>query len=337
MRILFDPAPRTAAEIFSRDAESRFRAAHDVVEFEGGDRAAFYSRHLPETEIVIGQQPLDKAALDSAPRLRAIFNVETNFLPNIDYERCFERGIHVLAPSSVFALPVAEIGLGMALSLARDIHTAHGDFIAGEEKYGLEGNAEAELLTGAEVGFVGFGDLGRALHRLLAGFSPTVRVYDPWLPEGYLERLGVTPASLDDVLSGSRFVFIVATVTTENAHLLDAEKLALMQQGAMLLLLSRAAVVDFSALADACSAGRIRAATDVFPEEPVAADDPIRQVPNLLFSAHRAGALVSALHQIGALVMEDLDLIGRGLPPVACRRSERETVMRIRSKPIEAT
>ena len=278
---------------------------------------------------------MEKTRLDLSPKLRCIINVETNFLPNVDYEACFQRGIHVIAPSSVFAAPVAEIGLGMALSLARGIHTAHGDFVAGQELYGLEGNGEAELLAGAEVGFVGFGDLGRALHKLLAGFQPRIRAFDPWLSDGALERFGVTPASLDEVLSMSRFVFVVATITTENAHLINAEKLAMMQKGAKLLLLSRAAVADFAALKEFAGSGRIQVATDVFPEEPVAADDPIRLVPNILFSAHRAGALTSALQNIGKLVLEDLGQVARGLPPIACKRAERETVMRLRSKPID--
>ena len=335
MRILFDPDPRAAPDIFTPADLDTFFNTYDVVAWQGEDRDVFYRKHLPDADVVISQQPMEKARLDLARRLRCIINVETNFLPNVDYEACFQRGIHVIAPSSVFAAPVAEIGLGMALSLARGIHTAHGDFIAGRELYGLEGNQQAELLAGADVGFVGFGDLGRSLHRLLAGFQPKVRAFDPWLPDGVLERLGVTPASLDEVLSKSRFVFVVATITTENAHLLNAEKLALMQKGAKLLLLSRAAVADFAALKEFAGSGRIQVATDVFPEEPVPAADPIRQVPNILFSAHRAGALTSALQNIGKLVLEDLGQVARGLPPVACKRAERETVVRLRSKPID--
>lgn len=335
MRILYDPSPRATEDIFSADAKEKFFSTYDVIAWNGEDRDVFYRRHLPETEVLISQQPMERDRLDLAPKLRAIVNVETNFLPNVDYEACFQRGVHVIAPSSVFAAPVAEMAVGMALSLARGIHSSHGDFLKGEELYGLDGNQTAELLAGSDVGFVGFGDLGRATHKLLAGFNPTVRAFDPWLPEGVLSRLGVIPASLDEVLSMSRFVFVVATITTENAHLLNAEKLGLMQQGAKLLLLSRAAVADFKALAEAASSGRILVATDVFPEEPVAQDDPIRKIPNILFSAHRAGALTSALENIGNYVLEDLGQIARGLPPVACKRAERETVMRIRSKPID--
>lgn len=337
MRILYDPAPRRSDEIFSAPDLARFLGDHSVIEVPPADRAACYDRHLPEVDVVISQQDMFRDRLDRAPGLRAIVNVETNFLPNIDYDLCFQRGIHVITPASVFAQPVAEMGLGMALSLARGIHGAHGDFVAGREAYGLDGNRNAELLTGSRIGFVGFGDLGRALHRLLVPFGARVQAHDPWLPDGMLRRAGVEPASLDRVLGENRIVFVVAAVTSDNTHLLDAPALARMEDGAMLILLSRAALMDFNAMATEAASGRLRFATDVFPEEPVARDDPIRQVPGVLFSAHRAGALTGALQQIGALVLEDLGQIARGLPPVACRRAERETVARLRSKPVSVT
>ncbi len=336
MRILYDPDPRTSEEIFAPGALAAFRGAHEVTEWEGtGGRDAFYARHLPQAEILISQQPMARDRLDMAPNLRAIFNVETNFLPNVDYEECFRRGIHVLAPSSVFALPVAEMALGMALSLARNIHGEHEAFRQGREKWLFDGNREAELMTGSTVGFVGFGDLGRALHKLLQPFGVRVQVYDPWLPEGHLRRLGVEPVGFDRVMADNRFVFVMATITTENRHLIDARALSLMQKGAMLLLMSRAAVADFAALAEAAASGRVRIGTDVFPEEPLPKDDPLRGVPGILFSPHRAGALTLALQEIGERVMEDIGLIAKGLPPVACRRAERETVARMRSMPVK--
>jgi len=335
MRILYDPTPRRTEEIFDDEHAAAFFGTHEVVTVDPERRDDIYAAELARAEIVIGQQPMGRDRLDAAPHLRAIFNVETNFLPNIDYERCFQRGIHVLAPSSVFALPVAEIGLGMALSLARNIHGAHGDFRAGRERYGLAGNADAELLTGSEIGMIGFGDLGRALHRLLAPFNARIRVFDPWLPDGLLRRQGVEPADFETVLERSRLVFVVASVTSENRQMIDHRALSRIADGGMLVLLSRAALADFDALAAEAGSGRLRIATDVFPQEPVAPDDPIRRVPGMLFSAHRAGALTSALQQIGALVLEDLAQIARGLPPVSCRRAERETVGRLRSKPVE--
>jgi len=334
-RILYDPEPRTTEEIFSPEDRQRFFDLYDVVTVDPENRDQCYQQYLPVTDVLISQQAMDKPKLDSAQNLRAIFNVETNFLSNIDYDICFARGIHVLTPASVFADPVAEIGLGMALSLARDIHSAHVAFQEGAEQYGLAGNDRAELLTGSDIGFVGYGDLGKALHRLLQPFNTRSRVYDPWLPDNFLERHGVEPTSLEAVLSKSRVVFVVASVTTDNQQLFNENTLSLMQDGAMLILLSRAALADFNALAVEAGSGRLRIATDVFPEEPVSLNDPLRQVPNMLFSAHRAGALTSALQQIGALVLEDLQQISAGLPPISCRRAQQETINRLRSMPVQ--
>lgn len=334
MRVLFDPEPRSNAEIFSPATHSAFHTAFDVIEWQGEDRDAFYARHLPETDILVSQQPMGRDRLNLAQRLRAIFNVETNFLPNIDYEECFRRGIHVLAPGAVFALPVAEMALGMALSLARNIHGEHAAFLRGEEKWLFDGNRESELLTGSKVGIIGFGDLGRTLHRLLLPFGCRVQAHDPWLPAGHLRRLGVEPAGFETVMRENRFIFVMAAITTENRSMIDAKALGMMQAGANLLLMSRAAAADFPALCAAAASGRIRVATDVFPSEPLPKDDSIRSVPNMLFSPHRAGALTLALREIGDRVLEDMDLIARGLAPVACRRAERETVARFRSMPV---
>jgi len=182
---------------------------------------------------------------------------------------------------------------------------------------------------------VGYGDLGKALHKLLQPFNASISVYDPWLPENYLIRQGLRPASFESVLRESRVVFVVAAVTADNHQLFNRNTLSLMPDRAMLILLSRAALADFNALADEAASGRLRIATDVYPEEPVAANDPLRQIPNMLFSAHRAGALTYALQQIGALVLEDLQQIKAGLPPVSCRRAERETISRLRSMPVQ--
>lgn len=335
MRVLYDPEPRTTDDIFSAPELADFRARYRVTEWQGQGRDAFYDRHLPDTEILISQQPMDARRLAKAPNLKAIFNVETNFLPNIDYEEALRRGIHVLAPGAVFAAPVAEMALGMALSLARNIHGEHAAFLKGQEKWLFDGNRSSELLGGSTVGIIGFGDLGKALHRLLAPFHCRIQAHDPWLPPGHLKRLGVEPVDFDTLMQNNRFVFVMAAITTANKGLIDARALSLMQPGAMLLLMSRAAAADFPALTEAAASGRIRVASDVFPTEPLPPDDPIRQTPNMLFSPHRAGALTFALREIGTRVLEDMDLIAKGLPPVACRRAERETVAMMRSKPVD--
>jgi phosphoglycerate dehydrogenase-like enzyme len=328
------PEPRSLELIFTLEDEAKLRRDYQVFEGLGLTASKAVEEHIAEASFIIGQPDLPRQILQQARKLKAILNVESNFLDNMDYDYCFVNGIHVLTTGRVFAVPVAEIGLGMALNLERNITGADRAFRMGKELWGGIGNREARLMSGGNIGFVGFGDLGRALHRLLAGFRATIRVFDPWLPAGVLKDQGVEPVSLDDVLTKSDVIFVVASVTSENGGFLGAAEFAKMRKGTSFVLLSRAGVVDFDALMAAVKSGHIRAASDVFPEEPLPADHPVRKLEGFILSAHRAGALDVAFKQMGKMVLDDMDLMTRGLPPITCRRAERETVGRMRSKPV---
>ena len=333
--ILADPLPRTLPMICAPDVRARLEA---LGRLEVSDAApmdpARVDALLPEAVALIGQTDLPAERIARAERLRVVINVEGNFLPNVDYAACRARGIHVLCASPAFADAVAESALGMAIDLARGIGAADRAMRAGTERYGLESNAGAFLLTGAPVGIVGFGDLGRALRRLLAPFRCPVRVFDPWLPAEAIRREGAEPAALDDLLAGSRVVFVLAAATSDNAGFLGDRELRLLPDGAVLALMSRAGVVDFEALVRVVAEGRIRAAVDVFPEEPLPAGHPLRALDGVLLSPHRAGGMPEAFLEIGRLAVGDLELVLRGLPPVLCRRAEAETVDRMRSRPV---
>ncbi len=333
-KVISVPEPRSLELIFTPDDETKLQRDYQIFEGQGPTVSKVVEEHIAEASFVIGQPELPRHILQQAKKLKAILNVESNFLDNMDYDYCFTNGIHVLTTGRVFAAPVAEMGLGMALSLERNIGGADRAFRAGKELWGGEGNTEARLMSGGNIGFIGFGDLGRALHRLLAGFRATIRVFDPWLPAGVLEDQGVEPVALDDVLTKSDVIFVVASVTSDNGGFLGSAEFAKMRKATSFVLLSRAGVVDFDALMAAVKSGHIRAASDVFPEEPLPAEHPIRKLEGFILSAHRAGALDVAFKQMGKMVLDDMGLMARGLPPVTCRRAERETVLRMRSKPV---
>lgn len=332
--ILSAPAPRSLNLIFTPSAREDLHARYDVQEVEPDDIADLPAADLDRVQYIIGQPALSPTTLDQMKHLRCIFNVESNLINNMPYDILFERGIHVVTTGAVFADPVAEMGIAMALCLARDVVEADVAFQHGREKWGGDGNHAAQLLSHSNVGIIGFGDLGRALARLLQGFRAEVSVFDPWLPPSMLRDAGVTPASLDDVLSNSDTVFVVASVTADNQGFLNAPAFAKMRRGARFILLSRADVVEFDDLIEAVQSGHILAASDVFPQEPLPLDHAVRTLKGFLRSAHRAGALDSAFKGMGDMVLEDMSLLDRGLPPMRCKRAERETVARMRSRPV---
>lgn len=333
--VISAPHPRTLDLIFSDRARDLLHAKYDIAEFEPEDVDGLDAALLGNVRFVIGQPPLSLQTLQKMTALKAILNVESNLFNNMPYDYLFERGIHVVTTGAVFAEPVAEMGLAMALSLARGVVDADVAFRNGTELWGGDGNQSARLLSGSEIGIVGFGDLGKALNRVLTGFRAHIRVFDPWLPPSILRENGVVPASLEEVLTQSDFVFVVASVTTDNRGFLGAKEFAAMRKGAAFILLSRADVVDFDDLMQSVRSGHTLAASDVFPLEPLPQDHPVRRLPGFLRSAHRAGALDSAFKRMGDMVLEDMHLMDRGLPPMRCKRAERETVARMRSKPVE--
>jgi phosphoglycerate dehydrogenase-like enzyme len=333
--ILVDPQPRTVDMIFDSEARRRLSELADLIIFDTGRMPAeILTKHLPRADILIGQTDLPRERLEQAPKLRAIFNVEGNFLPNIDYAYCFSHGVRVLIASPAFAVAVAEMALALGLDLARGVSKNDRAFREGNEQYGLTSNREAFLFTGSRIGLVGFGDLARAFRPMLRPFRCPVKVYDPWLPEREILLHDCRPAALEEVLSSSDAVFVFASVTSENQGFLGRRELGMIRPGGLLVLMSRAGVVDFDALTEAAQSGRFKVATDVFPEEPLAADHPIRTLPNVVLSAHRSGGMPEAFYEIGRMVLADVELLIRGLPPISCRSAQPETVGRLRSKPV---
>ena len=332
--VISDPFPRTLDLIFTKKKLKELKTKYTLIVAPSKNKKKFYESNIHKASFIMGQPDLDKKLLSKAIKLKAIINVESNFMNNVDYKYCHKRGIHVIATSPVFSKPVAEIALGMTLSLLRNIHEAHFDFLKGKEKYGLESNLKASMLSGKKIGLLGFGDLAKSLYPLLLPFTKDISVYDPWLPKNVIKRYGFQPINLKDMFSKCKVIYVLAAVTTENKNLIDKKLLNRMKPNTLFILMSRAAVVNFKDLVTRLKKGDIYVATDVFPEEPVRKNDPIRKVKNILFSAHRAGALKEAFFDMGNIVLKDMDLILKNQKPKYCKKAQLKTVELLSSKPV---
>jgi phosphoglycerate dehydrogenase-like enzyme len=271
-------------------------------------------------------------SIHDAPTLRAILEVSGG-LPSpqvLDYAACFARGVRVLSCAPAFGPMVAEAALAMALAACRNVVSGHEDFRRAQERYCHAGNQGTFTLYGKTVGMIGFGGLARSLKPLLMPFGVQILAYDPWLAASYLRRHGVSPVDLTTLLSRSQVIFVLAVPSPENKGLLDRQKLALISPGAVLVLISRAHLVDFDALTETLTQGRLRAAIDVFPQEPLPPDHPIRSAPNVVLTPHTAGSVAEGLRNIGRMVVDDLEALIQGLPPTQMQIAQPEIVARMR-------
>jgi phosphoglycerate dehydrogenase-like enzyme len=331
-KVLLDPHFRRLETIFTSEDLERIYATAEVI----------WGKDEPMPDDALDQVRDDLEVIIAGnwrhghpsrfPKLRAIIEVGGAPPPpaRLDYAYCFAQSIRVMSCAPAFGPAVAELGLGLALASARQIAWTDQAFRTVEPNWSHTSFAteigDTFTLYGKQVGMIGFGGLARSLRPLLAPFGCPIQVNDPWLTETYLRRQGVTPVGLETLLASSRIIFVLATPSSTNRALLTHDLLNLIRPDAVFVLLSRAHVVDFDALTELLAAGRFRAAIDVFPEEPLALDHPIRKVKHAVLSSHRAGAIGEALHNVGRFVADDLEAICTGRIPTQLQVAQPEFI-----------
>ena len=323
--LILDQHFRTVDELFHPADFARLQSTFHV---EGGadhpmdtDKIADL---LPDAEILIASRPaLSANDVANAPNLKAVIEVSGAFHGELDYAACFERGIEVLSCSPGFRQSVAEMGLAMILSGARGLIAEHEAFRVGREAWLDDRSATDFTLYRQQVGLVGYGNIARELHRLLAPFASDVSFFDPWVDETSDAHKCET---LEVLFAENRVVVVTATPTAENRHAIDANLINRLHPGALLVLLGRAHVMDFEAALAAANSGHIIFATDVFPSEPVPMDHAMRKYKNVIFSPHRAAAVPGGRRLIGELILHDVEAILGGSSVRRLQRANPATV-----------
>lgn len=238
--------------------------------------------------IVRNRTQVRGAVLNAAETVRVIGRLGVG-LDNIDLDGCAARGIEVRPATGANDLAVAEYAVAAAMSLLRGAYDARQAMIAGEwPRTRLMGRESA----GKRFGLVGFGAIARETARLARGLGFSLAAHDPFVPADAPEWEGVDNLSLADLAGGCDVVSLHVPLTDGTRHLVDADFLAGMKPGAVLINAARGGVVDEAALAAALRAGRLGgAALDVFETEPLtaAAAAKFDGLPNLILTPHIAG------------------------------------------------
>ncbi|MBS1303374.1 hydroxyacid dehydrogenase [Loktanella sp. SALINAS62] len=227
-------------------------------------------------------------------------------LDAIDVDAAEERGITVLSTPGVNAESVADLAIGFALSLIRNIQavsnlTKKGHPLPSALRNGWE-------LGELPAGIFGLGAIGRATaHRLTAGFGAEVRAFDPGIPdEHWPEDIGRVD-SLDDLLTSSRILFLHAPLLPSTRDAINDATLSAMPVGSYLVNCARGGIVDEAALSAALRHGQIAgAASDVFAQEPPAPDNPLFDCPNFLAAPHLGASTNGALRRVGFSIVEQV-------------------------------
>lgn len=261
--------------------------------------------------VVRSRTTVSREVLSAAsPRLRVVGRAGAG-VDNIDLQAARELGVVVVNAPGASATAVAELTLGLMLSLARRIPTAHAGLQRGEWH---KGELHGALLHGKTLGIVGVGRNGSAVAGLAAALGMRVLGHDPNLSEAALRGRGVQPSELESLLAQSDFISLHVPLNDQTRGLIDAARLAHTKPGAFLINTARGGVVDESALLQALEAGRLAgAALDVFEREPPG-PSPLLQHPAVVATPHIGAQTVEAQQQIAADIASEVLAALRGDP-----------------------
>jgi phosphoglycerate dehydrogenase-like enzyme len=228
---------------------------------------------------------------------------------------CFARGIRVSSAAAANALPVAEYTLAAILFAGKRVFRLQRRY-AELRAFRLWPREIPDLGNlDRVVGIVGASRIGRRVIELLAPFDVSVLVHDPFLSEAEARTLGAEKLDdLDALLRRSDVVSLHAPALPETHHLLDARRLALLRDGAVLVNTARGSLVELEALTRELVSGRIDAVIDTTEPEVLPSDSPLFELPNVFLTPHVAGAMGRETRRLLDLALDEIERLVRGDP-----------------------
>ncbi|OGG01055.1 MAG: hypothetical protein A3F83_16830 [Candidatus Glassbacteria bacterium RIFCSPLOWO2_12_FULL_58_11] len=232
---------------------------------------------------------LDRPVLDKCDRLKIISHAGGMVRYFLDEEvYVLKPGIVICNASNVMAQPVAEFALTAALACLRHLWFFR-EWVAGSERWEEYEPEKNVSLLRKKVGLVGLGQIAREFIKLVRPFNVELHVFSNHLDEQECAREGFIKTDLSGIFSSCDVIVLSAANTPENRHMIRREHLRSIKEGGVLVNIARGALVDEQALIEELRSGRFLAALDVTDPEPPAADNPLRDMPNVLLTPHIAG------------------------------------------------
>jgi|TARA_B100000959_G_scaffold215476_1_gene226904 D-3-phosphoglycerate dehydrogenase len=263
-----------------------------------------------EVVVVRSRTKITKDLIQRADKCKIIARVGVG-LDNIDQDAAKEKNIRVINAVEGAMNAVAELVIGLMLSLAREIPRAdrevrNGNWIK-KELMGSE-------LRGKYLGIVGLGNIGKRLGRLAKSFNMNIIGYDVVpIDEEFSKEVGLMKADLGTLLASADYVSLHVPLLDSTKHMINAEKIVTMKNTARIINTSRGGVIDEDALYDALKNGNLGgAALDVFEVEPATSNN-LRELPNFISTPHMGAQTKEAQSLAANVIAEKIIQILRGV------------------------
>ena len=258
---------------------------------------------------IAGLDVIDRGALAAADRLRVVARYGVG-VDRVDLGAARERTVVVTNTPGANSTSVAELAIGLMLSLARMIPQANE-----ETRAGKVARMTGVSLDGKVVGLLGLGAIGSRVASRLQGFDCTVLAHDPAVDSARAEEVGAVLCSPGEVTARSDFLSLHVPLTVETRGMVDDGFLAAMKLGAFLINTARGELVDDEALLGALQRGRLRgAALDTF-EAPPAKENPLLGLPQVIVTPHMGAHTDAAINGMGWGALRNCLAVLRGEEP----------------------
>jgi D-3-phosphoglycerate dehydrogenase len=261
------------------------------------------------TELVVVEADfIPREVFEKATNLKllGVCRADTNL---IDMEAANEYGVPVVNTPARNDVAVAELAIGLILSLIRRIPSAHKTVHSGEwvDPTAAYFSWRGTELTGKTVGIVGFGAIGRQVARRIKAFDTSILVYDPYVDPETIRGIGAEVRNLDDLMTESDFITLHVPAAPDAIGLISSERIALMKPTAYMINTASTFVIDMEAIIQALKEKRIAGAGfDVFETWPVRADSPLLDLDNVVLTPHIGGATQETIIRYSQMIADDI-------------------------------
>ncbi len=250
-----------------------------------------------------------RETLQNSGRLKVIGRAGVG-VDNVDIAAATERGIIVMNTPEGNTLSTAEHTVSMILALTRKIPQADQAMKAGQwPKKSITGHE----LYGKTLGVLGLGKIGREVAKRMKAFGMEILGFDPFVNAPAAEKLGVTLGEVDEICKRADVITVHTPLNKDTRGLIDARRIGLMKPGVLLVNCARGGIIDETALVEGLQAGKVAgAALDVFIEEPLPKDHPLRKLDSVVLTPHLAASTTEAQEKVTRDVAEQIVEVLRG-------------------------
>jgi phosphoglycerate dehydrogenase-like enzyme len=263
----------------------------------------------PDSDILLaswGCPKFDEDLLKAMPSLKMVAYAAGTIKKIVSAE-FWERDIKITSAAAANAIAVAEYTVAAMVFMAKNIRHGSEQYVDDNKENFLKFRDMPRGFNGLNVGLVGASHVGREVIRLLKSYNVKIAVYDPFLTAEEAAILGVAKEELNDLMAWSDVVSIHAPKLPATEKLIGQEQLSLMRDGSFFINTARGTIVDYEALAEITPQKNIEAVIDVTdPDEPLGANSPLRQLPNIMITPHIAGSRGNEQQLMGTLAIEEI-------------------------------